>query len=501
MEPSIIIIGAGLAGLSAGCYGRMNGFKTTIYEMHNKPGGLCTAWKRKDYTFDGCVHWLTGCTPDGAMSGFYRVYRELGLIQGRQLIHHDEFLRIYGANGQVLHLYTDADRLERHLLEVAPEDAKLVKSFTQDIRNLARFRPPLDKAPELSNVFDTLKMLPGLLPIMGTFGAASSTTIQTYADRFTNPFLRETFPLLFYQLGEMPMLAFLMTLSGLHAHDSGYPIGGSLPMAKAVEARYLGLGGEVYYRSKVVELIVEGGRAVGVLLADGSEQRADWVISAADGHWTIFDLLQGRYLDDTIRGYYTNQAIYPPMVYVSLGINRDLSAEPNQMFHYLAAPIVIAGQANHWLGMRQFGSDPTMAPAGKSVVITSFLSDYAYWQNLHQDMEQYRAEKERISNEVIAKLEVIYPGITSQVEVVDVASPTTFERYTGVWKGSFMAWMMPVGKQPVAKRKSLPGLDRFYMAGQWVEQTGGIPSALKTGRDVLQIICKREGKDFIHVEP
>ena len=56
----IIIIGAGLAGLSAGCYAQMNGYETQIFEMHNIPGGLCTSWKRKGYTFDGCIHYLMG---------------------------------------------------------------------------------------------------------------------------------------------------------------------------------------------------------------------------------------------------------------------------------------------------------------------------------------------------------------------------------------------------------------------------------------------------------
>lgn len=48
---SVIIIGAGIAGLSAGCYGQMNGYNTKIFEMHSIPGGLCTSWKRKSYTF------------------------------------------------------------------------------------------------------------------------------------------------------------------------------------------------------------------------------------------------------------------------------------------------------------------------------------------------------------------------------------------------------------------------------------------------------------------
>jgi phytoene dehydrogenase-like protein len=60
MEESIIIVGAGMAGLSTGCYAQMNGYKTTIFEMHNIPGGLCTAWKRKGYKFDISMHMVTG---------------------------------------------------------------------------------------------------------------------------------------------------------------------------------------------------------------------------------------------------------------------------------------------------------------------------------------------------------------------------------------------------------------------------------------------------------
>ncbi len=63
-EKSIIIIGGGIAGLSAGCYGQMNGFRTRIFEMHKKPGGLCTCWKRQGYVVNGCVHWLVGTGPN-----------------------------------------------------------------------------------------------------------------------------------------------------------------------------------------------------------------------------------------------------------------------------------------------------------------------------------------------------------------------------------------------------------------------------------------------------
>jgi phytoene dehydrogenase-like protein len=96
-EKSIIIIGAGLAGLSAGCYGQMNGYHTRIYEMHNIPGGLCTSWKRKGYTFDGCIHYVMG----SRFGIYHRFYEELGAVQGRRMVDNEELLRVEGSGGKV----------------------------------------------------------------------------------------------------------------------------------------------------------------------------------------------------------------------------------------------------------------------------------------------------------------------------------------------------------------------------------------------------------------
>ena len=59
-QKSIAIVGAGIAGLAAGCYAQMNGYRSRIYELHSIPGGLCTSWRRRGYTFDGGVRYLSG---------------------------------------------------------------------------------------------------------------------------------------------------------------------------------------------------------------------------------------------------------------------------------------------------------------------------------------------------------------------------------------------------------------------------------------------------------
>ena len=144
MAKDIIIIGAGVAGLSTGCYGQMNGYRTEIFEMHDKPGGLCTAWQRRDYTIDGCIHWLVGTRPDSA---FRRLWDELGALEGTEIINHEEFTRAEAPDGKALILYADADRLEQHLKELAPEDAGLIEEFTTAIRAFSLIEPQLDPLP------------------------------------------------------------------------------------------------------------------------------------------------------------------------------------------------------------------------------------------------------------------------------------------------------------------------------------------------------------------
>ena len=76
MGKRMLIIGAEIAGLSTGCYAQMNGYKTSIFEMHTIPGGLCTAWKRKGYTFDISMHNFVGSRP----GPFNRMWGELGVL-------------------------------------------------------------------------------------------------------------------------------------------------------------------------------------------------------------------------------------------------------------------------------------------------------------------------------------------------------------------------------------------------------------------------------------
>jgi phytoene dehydrogenase-like protein len=469
--------------------------------MHDKPGGLCTSWKRKGYTFDGCIHWLVGSR---AGSGFNRIWQELGALQGRQIVDHEEFLRIEGQGGKAFIVYTDVDRLEQHMKALAPADAKVIEEFTNAVRLFTRFSEAMGDPAAPSGLFGGIRTAFKMLPFMRPLAKYSKTSIQDLADRFSDPFLGQAFATVF-GMPDFPLVLLLITLAWMHNHDAGYPIGGSLAFAQAIERRYLDLGGQIHYRSRVEKILVENDQAAGVRLTDGTEHRANVVISAADGHATMFDMLEEKYVSDKVRGYYDELPIFQPIVQVSLGVARDLSDEPHMASYPLVEPITVAGEVRKRMGVKHYCYDPTMAPSGKSVVVVSFESNYAYWKDLAQERERYDAEKQQIAIAVIARLEQRFPGITGQVEVVDVATPLTIERYTGNWHGSIEGWLPTtetIGMTMVrGMDKTLPGLENFYMVGQWVEPGGGLPPAAQSGRKVIQMICKRDRRPFVTQVP
>jgi phytoene dehydrogenase-like protein len=502
MSKSIIIIGAGIAGLSAGCYGQMNGYKTQIFELHDKPGGLCTAWRRKGYTFDGCIHWLVGSK---AGTSFNRIWQELGAVQEREFVDHEVYQRIEGTNGQALSIYTNLDRLEQHMKELAPADVNVIEEFCDGARRLTRLGEAMGDFSGPTNLLDGIKMGIKMMPFIGIMRKYSKISAQDFAARFSNPFLRRAFAAAF-DMADFPILAVMMMLAWMNKRDAGYPIGASLEFSRAIEHRYLDLGGKIHYRSRVDKIIVENGQAVGIRLADGTEHRADAgnevsaVISAADGHATIFDMLEGKYANDKVRGYYEKLPIFRSWVQVSLGVARDLSNEPPMVSYPLNDPIDVGGEERKRLSLRHFCYDPTMAPPGKSVVVVMFMSDYNYWKKLYQEREQYDAEKKDVAIKVISRLEKWLPGISEQIEVIDVSTPMTVERYTGNWQGSMEGWLITTETMPMTMGKgmdkTLPGLDNFYMTGQWVEPGGGVPTAANSARRVIGMICKQDKKAF-----
>ncbi len=246
MTHSIIIIGAGISGLSAGCYAAMNGYEVRIVEAHSLPGGLCTSWKRKGYLIDDSCHMLMGTAPGNS---YYQIWQELGAIQGRHIVNYESFAGVTALDGREFRLYADPDRLERHMKELSPADAVPSEEFCGYIRKFADFKIPAGKPAELMGFLDGMKMMIGILPFMKLFGELLSLTLDNFAARFKDPLLGERYP---KRKLRCPRIALLHRHAARHDEPENRGIS-HWRLARVCQSHrdaFHGLGGTVHYGAR-----------------------------------------------------------------------------------------------------------------------------------------------------------------------------------------------------------------------------------------------------------
>lgn len=494
-EKSVIIIGAGLAGLSAGCYLRMNGYRTHIIE-HHKAGGVAAAWKRKDYLIEGGIHYLM-CHKPG--SSIYEVYRELGTAQANKFPDMTNYCRfIDEASGRSVSFVQDLDGVEADLKSLFPGDKKIIEDLITGARVMQASDTGsmgFEKPPELMSPLDGLKQMWAMRRILKYFGGKYAKPASEYARDVRDPFLKRIIENLFTP--EAPVWFVMMLLGLLAKGQMGLLEGGSKGFVLPIVERYKALGGEVTYKIAVEKIIVEDNRAVGVKLSDGSVHRADIVVSAADGYSTIYNLLDGRYLDEKIKNRYNSWKLCRPLMMVNFGVAREFPGEPPLNIINLKNTITVGSQNINGIFPRIFNYSSKFAPAGKTLIQVEFETEWDYWNDLQKnDRASYDAEKERIASEILARMEAHYPGISAQMEMTDVATPYTLWRYTMNHKGSYGGWLISTEAIMTLIKRTLPGLKNFYMAGQWVMGSGSVPGSLYSGRHVAQILCHQDQKRF-----
>lgn len=497
-EKHIIIIGAGIAGLSAGCYGQMNGYKVHIFEQNTTPGGLCTSWERKGFTINSGLAFLGG---SGSGTDIFHIWKELKVVPGIRMIDFDYFIIVEGESRETFYLYTDVDKLDKHMQELASEDKNLIKEFISGIQVFKNYQLPLGKAQELYSPWDKIKFVLTCFPLVRAMAKSKNVTIKQFADRFKNPFLRDALlkaKAVFSD--DLPVLVFQMLLAWSHLKSAGFPEGGGLRLSRAIEKRFLELGGRIHYGSHVSNILVKNGYACGIRLENGNEHSSDHVISASDFRKTIFDMLEGKYINGEIQGYFDRLPVAPSVVMVALGLSREFKDLPPAavgIVYPLNSPIIVAGKEVKYLRPMIYNFDGTLAPEGKTLLRVVLPADYDYWKALAENQTQYEKEKEDVLEKVIKLLGQRFPGISSQVEMFDVATPLTLEHYTGNWRGSVVGWDATTKTflKPIVK--TLPGLRNFWMAGHWMEPGGGVPMAAISGRNVIQLIAKKDKKPFI----
>lgn len=484
----MIIVGGGVAGLSAGVYAQRCGFDSTIFEFHHTPGGVCTSWAHGPYVLDVGLRMLIGTSPENP---FHELYQEVGLAPRVRFIPMEEFHCVEDETGHRLRFPRDPRAFQREMLAVAPHDATRIEKFLSILQDFSRFRPRLDSSLEIRRMREGLRSLGTMRPVWKHFLTYMKVPLREWAMQFESERLRQAF-LRIYPIVDFPVLAMFSSLGWFMAGHVGRPEGGALAIARAIADEYAQRGGDLRCGQRVEKILVREDRAMGVRLADGSEHMADVVVSAADGRSTIFEMLEGRYVDDTIRQRYDSLPIFKPLVMVHFGLQQDLPEQPESMY-FPTEPFRLFGRTIRSLNMH-VSRDAWAAPAGRAVVRVGLETEYDPWAVLRRDdPASYRDKKREVADLVLTRLEKRFPGFTGSVDLTDVATPVTMHRYTLNWRGAYEGWQPSTRTFGLRMSRTLPGLDSFYMTGQWVEPGGGIPGVVFSARHTMHLLSHEHG--------
>lgn len=488
----VVIIGGGIAGLTAGVYLQQSGFETEIYEKNAMAGGQCTGWEREGYHIDNCIHWLTGSKEGSELNALWKNIDALN--DDVRLIKPDKF---YSANleDDKITLWRDLERTRKELLALSPEDEVEINKFITYTKLCESMSMPVSKPFDMMNPFDYIKLgrsMSGMVKVMKEYGGID---VEELSNRFQHPLIRCA--LKDYMPKAYQAYAFLVSYATVTGENGDLPSGGSVAMAMRIVKKYEALGGKLFTNSNVQKVSIEGKRAIGIQLMDKAFIPCDYVICACDTNHTFSQLLDHKYMPKTMQTTYEERDKYPvisgfQIAFAVEGIFEELSGTNA----FDCQTLKIATEETERICVRNYDYESSFAPVGNCILQCNFSQNeksYEYWKDLKKkSKEAYHLEKIRIAEQVVERIIKKYPSLENKIRVLDVWTPVTYNRYCNSYHGAYMGFIVTKKGKNQRISGKIKELGNVMIASQWLMDPGGLPVAVAMGKFSAQRIMKSE---------
>ncbi len=496
-KTSIAIVGGGLSGLTAGIYALDNGFDVAIYEKHSIPGGECTGWYRKGTYIEGCAHWIVGTNPK---SDLFPLWRHVGAFDESSTIYETEYLtKFYLSNGELFTFYSDLDKLKEEMLRHFPSDKRMINNFIRNVKFYQSVAIPVKKPMEYMNIFELMAFGLRMLPMAIPFGYYKHVSMKDYCSHFKNKELGDI--LLRFLSENYNVHSFFYISQAVSLEDAGMVEGGSLAMINRIKNTYISKGGKLYLNKPVAKINVKDNKAIGLTLENGEVIESDYVISSCDAYHLLNNLLEGKHKDSFFEERFANEIDNPLVssVQISFRTKKDISSLPKMVDYLIDETPFLSSTINHFC-IRNFSFDRLLNKNDYTtftILIPTISKDYDYLKSLSH--EDYLKKKEEIGLFFKKSSAKALSLDEDDVELLDVTTPLTYERYCNAYKGSYMSFLTTKNSKGLM-RKGEFGIKNLALAGQWVMPPGGLPIALFSGKHAVIRICRMDKRKFINLE-
>ena len=468
MHYDVIIIGAGLGGLTSGAKLAREGKKVLVIEQHSKPGGCATTFKRGDYTLEVGLHEMNGPSPSDMKT---RVFNDLEVAANVEFIKVPEFYHF--TNGRhSLTIPHDPERAREVLAIEFPGETAGIQAYFDQILNPKRKAsiPGQEKERSIGEFLDSIIGDEDLkLVLLGNLGYFHDDP---------------------YSLS----LAYYSAAQGSYYKGGGSFIrGGSQKLSDYLAGYIRNHGGEVLLNTLVTGLITDGRRLTGVSFRKKSGSSSAMTTASADeiiANMSVPGLKELLPEEDALRISDAIQGQRPgaSLLTVYFGFRKSLKEIGSRYYSTFVFDNSVKSQSDiirnnrSDFGQRSFAFvdygqiDSGLAPEGRSVGAICCIDYPDDWEKLSR--EEYKRKKEETARIFISRLEKLIPGSSSQIEYYEIGTPLTVRRYTLNPEGAVYGFAQ-VPSRPAVNYAGL--FDNLHFASAWGSLGGGFSGTILSG--------------------
>ncbi|MBL4624219.1 MAG: NAD(P)/FAD-dependent oxidoreductase [Flavobacteriales bacterium] len=507
----VVIIGGGISGLTSSALFSRAGVSCAVIEMDSRPGGYLAGFRRKSFRFDSAIHWLNNCGPDGLVTKIFKIigtdYPKAKPQKNIRRFISDDFNYLVSSN---------PDELRDEWIKEFPHEKKGILKFFKDAKSISKSfddHRNLSRTIDSMNLFETaihgLKMLKFALPFIphALYDGDNGVTkgLNKY---FTDPKLHSVF------CSEPDLLSCLIPISWAYSNDfQTPPTGGSQAFPEWLMHVTQQMGGEIFFKSKVSEILLDNNTVKGVKLEHRDVQheiKCKYVVAACDAETLYTKMLPSTAIPAKIKETLSSAKLYASALTVALGI--DCPAEElglGEEIIYLADPKVSRYDLDHGdpylSGIHILASsvrDKSLALPEHGTItlfIPAWMDENNTWEcdidenGNYVRSEKYKELKQKFADIVIDRVQdKLIPNFRDHILYCDIATPITHLRYTGNKNGTMMA--QKPGKENMQAKVATykTPVNNLLLSGHWADLGGGIPVAMKSSVNTTLMILKKE---------
>ncbi|MBE9170151.1 carotene isomerase [Pleurocapsales cyanobacterium LEGE 06147] len=463
LDYDVIVIGSGIGGLVTATQLAAKGAKVLVLERYLIPGGSAGYFEREGYRFDVGASMIFGFGDRGTTNLLTRALETVGMsletIPDPAQIH-------YHLPGKLeVKVHRDYEKFLQELIAYFPHQQKGIRRFYDECWKVfnclnAMELLSLEEPRYLMRVFFQHPF--ACLGLVKYLPQNAGDIARRY---ISDPNLLKFIDMECYcwsvvPASHTPAINAGMVFSDRHYGGINYPKGGVGQIAQKLVEGLEKAGGEIKYKARVTQILLEKGKAVGVKLADGMEYRAKRIVSNAT-RWDTFEkLLPPAQMPATEKRWQQKYKKSPSFLNLHLGVKAEVLPPGTECHHIFL---------EDWDDMEQpegtiFVSiptllDPDLAPEGHHIIHTFTPSWMGDWQGL--STQEYREKKEAAAARLISRLETIFPGLEAGLDYQEVGTPRTHRRFLGRDDGTYG----PIPRRKLAgllgmpfNRTAIPGL-------------------------------------------